>query len=104
MRWLLGSSVVACSYFEMASSRFDPLAWSPSLARFTASMLLRLQPTSDAANKATVAAIRIERIVSLSVGVERPGRGPSAEGSPRGAGGGYVSASPEVHSTKARTA
>ena len=42
MRALSGSSFVACSYLEIASSMFAPLAWSPSLARFTASMLLRL--------------------------------------------------------------
>src|SRR5215469_13369984 len=46
MRWLSGSRLTACSYFEIASSRFTLLAWSPSLARFTASMLLRLQPES----------------------------------------------------------
>jgi hypothetical protein len=45
MRWLVGSRLVACSYFEMAVSMSVPLALSPSFARLTASMLLRLQPS-----------------------------------------------------------
>src|SRR5580704_9863506 len=67
MRWLVGSSCVACSYFEMASSRFDPFALSPSLARLTASMLLRLQPAAVAAipRHSTTSRRVFERIVIL---------------------------------------
>ena len=45
MRWFVGSRFVACSYFEMAVSVSVALALSPSFARLTASMLLRLHPT-----------------------------------------------------------
>ena len=46
IRWFVGSRFVACSYFEMAPSMLVAFALSPSLARLTASMLLRLQPTA----------------------------------------------------------
>ena len=53
MRGLSGSSFVACSYFEIASSMFDALAWSPSFARLTASMLLRLHARRRASRRPT---------------------------------------------------
>src|ERR1700693_3434729 len=58
MRPLSGSSFVACSYFEMAPSMFDDFAWSPSLARLTASMLFRLHAAIAIAAAATSPLLR----------------------------------------------
>src|SRR5580704_18721924 len=50
------------------------LAWSPSFARLTASMLLRLQPTEAAATN-TVAATRARDFSLMARGVyEKPAR------------------------------
>src|SRR6476469_8844184 len=44
MRWLVGSSVTACSNFEMAPSTSTDTCLSASLAKLMASMAFLLQP------------------------------------------------------------